>query len=275
MIDTHLHLTFPDYTPPQMPGGIPAVLQRAQDAGVTACISISTTTRDCVDALNLAHTYPSIYCTAGVHPLYSSEEAAGGPHDWDRMTSVARDPKCVAWGELGLDQHYQSPDQPTQLAVLHHQLQLIASLRTADDPIDLPIVIHCRKAFDDLIPILEKSGLPPHRFVFHCFTGDLRDMDLLLTFGACVSFTGVLTYKNAPEVREAAKLALTTAPNRIMVETDAPFLSPEPVRGLRPNEPAAVVHIAHKLAELADLPFDELHALINANTHRFFNIPTT
>ena len=112
--------------------------------------------------------------------------------------------------------------------------------------ISRPIVLHCRKAFDDLIPILARTALEPGRFVFHCFTGNEADMGKVLDFGAMVSFTGVITYKNAAEVRAAAKMVPR---DRIMVETDAPFLAPEPYRG-KTNEPAYVTHTGRYLADL-------------------------
>jgi TatD DNase family protein len=135
----------------------------------------------------------------------------------------------------------------------------------------LPIILHCRDAFDDLIPILTASGLPPQCFVFHCFTAGPREMQLLLDFGASVSFTGVLTYPSAPEVREAAALAPL---DRVMVETDAPFLSPQPVRKRRPNEPAYVTHIAAEFARLHDADLDTMHEQLNRNTAAFFGIET-
>ena len=119
--------------------------------------------------------------------------------------------------------------------------------------------------------MLKRTKLPAARFVFHCFTGGPEDMRKLLDFGACVSFTGVLTYPNAAEVREAAKLAPS---DRIMVETDAPFLPPVPHRGKRPCIPAWVAHTARALAEIRGVSFEALHEQLNANTRRFFGVPT-
>lgn len=133
----------------------------------------------------------------------------------------------------------------------------------------LPIVVHCREAFDETLPIFRRTGLAPERFVFHCFTGNEREMRLLLDFGAQVSFTGVVTYPNAPETRSAAKLAPA---DRIMVETDAPFLSPIPHRGKRPCVPAYTAVTARALAELRGEPFEQFHAQVNENTERFFGI---
>ncbi|MEN0020705.1 MAG: TatD family hydrolase [Planctomycetota bacterium] len=258
MIDTHCHLTFPEFE-----GQTDAVMARAADAGVVGAISISTTTEDAPRALAVAKRHDRVWCTAGVHPLYSDQ----GPHDWAALRVVASDPECVAWGELGLDNHYDEPPRDMQHAVLAEQLAFIESCER--DGLSLPIVLHCRKAFTDLVPILRESSLDASRMVFHCFTGDADDARLALDLGAMISFTGVVTYKNAAEVREAAKLVPA---DRIMCETDAPFLSPEPKRGVRPCEPAFASFTAKFLAELREQSWPEFHDTIDANTERFFGI---
>lgn len=262
MLDTHCHLTFPDFR-----GRTAEVLAEAARAGVTGVITISTTTRDCLDALAIAKSHPNVWCSSGVHPLHAHE----GPHDWSNLRLVAADPRCVAWGELGLDNHYKEPARAIQHAVLDEQLDFIRRCRD-EHKIDKPIVLHCREAFADLIPILRASSLDPTRFVFHCFTGTPADMRALLDFGAMVSFTGVVTYRNAPEVQDAARLAPL---NRVMVETDAPFLSPEPRRKERPCRPWMTSLTAQHLATIRNDPWDIFHAAINANTARFFGIAAT
>ncbi len=275
MIDTHCHLTFPDFA-----GKIDQTLREAAAADVTGCITISTTTLDCLDALNIAAAHERVWCSAGIHPLYADvgdERAAaraGGVHIWDNLKRVASHPKCVAWGELGLDNHYPKPTHDIQLAVLEEQLAFIESVNH-DKPggigkkNGLPIVIHCREAFDDLIPILRSTRLAPERFVFHCFTGTPGDMMQIFDLGAFVSFTGVLTYPNAPELRDAAKFMPL---DRIMVETDAPFLSPVPHRGKRPCLPAYTADTAKALAEIRKVPWPDFHHHLNENTRHFFNI---
>ncbi len=259
MIDTHCHLTFPDFA-----GRVEGVLRDAADAGVTGAITISTTTRDCLAALEIARSHANVWCSSGVHPLYSDR----GPHAWENLAAVAGDPKCVAWGELGLDNHYPTPARRVQREVLDEQLAFIGANHNRTGRV-LPVVVHCREAFADLIPVLKASGLDPGRFVFHCFTGTPGDMRLLLDFGAMVSFTGVVTYKNAPQVREAAKLPPL---DRIMVETDAPYLSPEPHRKERPCEPRMSAVTARFLAGLRGEAWEGFHAGINRNTARFFGI---
>jgi len=277
MIDTHCHLTFPDYR-----NRVDLVLKRAASRGVTGALTVATNTQDAPNALALATHHPNVWCSAGVHPLYSDGPDGAAKHDWNVIAQTANHPRCVAFGELGLDNHYDHPPHDVQRRVLDQQLDMIAAHPhrpkpqgdpDAADPADRgkPVILHCRDAFDDLIPILRDSNLPPDRFVFHCFTAGPREIDLLLDFGAFVSFTGVLTYNNAPEVRDAAKRAPL---DRVMVETDAPFLSPQPVRKQRPNEPAHVLHVARTLADLHDLPLEQLHAKLNDNTRAFFNIDT-
>ena len=272
MIDTHCHLTFPDFAGG---AGVPGVLTEAAAAGVSGCITISTTTRDCLEALRLATTHERVWCTSGIHPLHSHE----GPHEWGNLRVVAGHERCVAWGELGLDNHYSEPARSVQDAVLARHLSLIEACRkgeawegTSGPKIDKPIVVHCREAFGDLIPTLKRTTLDPARFVFHCFTAGPDEARMVLDFGAFVSFTGVATYRNAAAVREAARLVPA---DRIMVETDAPFLSPEPVRGQRPCRPAMVRHTAEAVAAARGEPFERFHEQINANTRRFFGIDAT
>ncbi len=260
MIDTHCHLTFPDFS-----ARVPDVLQRAHEHGVTGAITISTTTFDCLEALTIARDHANVWCSSGVHPLHSHE----GPHVWENLARVAGDPRCVAWGELGLDNHYERPAKEIQHRVLHEQLGHISRWRTQSPAMDLPIIIHCREAFDDLIPILRTTGWPGERFVFHCFTGTPDDARNVLDFGAMISFTGVVTYRNAREVQEAARLVPI---DRIMVETDAPFLSPEPKRGVRPCEPWMTSLTARRLAEIRGESWPAFHRAINENSRRFFGI---
>jgi len=263
MIDTHCHLTFPDFQPDRRPDGVAGVLATAREHGVTGCITICTTTHDAPNVLAVAKSHDNVWCSAGVHPLYADE----GPHQWHMLRVVGPDAKCVAWGELGLDNHYKEPAAAVQRQVLEEQLAAIESLQR--EGLVKPVVLHCREAFDDLIPILRRSSLDPTRFVFHCFTAGPREMRLLLDFGACVSFTGVVTYKSAKDLREAA---LLPPADRIMVETDAPFLSPHPHRGKSPCEPWMVSLTAKELATLRGVDWQEFHAFINANTKRFFGV---
>jgi TatD DNase family protein len=197
-----------------------------------------------------------------MHPLYADE-----PRDWATLRAVADHPKCIAWGELGLDNHYQKPPRALQDEILAEQLAMIES--AAAEGLDLPLILHCRDAFDDLIAVLASAAVDPSRCVFHCFTGGPDEARRVLDFGSWISFTGVVTFKNGKEVAEAAKIAPA---DRIMVETDSPFLTPEPCRKIRPNEPQYVVHISRFLAELRGVDAAEFERQCDANAERFFGI---
>lgn len=257
MIDTHCHLTFKDFA-----GRTDDVVAAAGDAGVRGMITIATTSQDCHNGLELAHRYDNIWCSAGVHPLHSDQ-----PRDWDAVRAVGRDDKCVAWGELGLDYHYTNPPRPMQHEVLAEQLSFLQSC--ADEGMTKPIVVHCRDAFDDLLAIFRDAPFDPSRYVFHCFTATPDEARKVLDFGAHISFTGVVTFKNAQEVAAAAKMVPL---ERMMVETDAPFLSPVPVRKTWPNEPQYVVHIARHIAALRGMDEKELESQLDANAEQFFGI---
>lgn len=257
MFDTHCHLTFDCYE-----GRVAEILAAARADGVRGCISISTTTGDLDRLVGLAETHDRVWCSAGVHPLYSDR-----PIDWEVMGRAARHPKCVAWGELGLDRHYAEPPIEQQQRVLEDQLARIEGW-TAEG-LAKPVVVHCREAFADMIPMLDASSLPNDRFVFHCFTGDEADARAVLDFGGWISFTGIVTFANAREVARASDLV---PDDRIMVETDAPFLTPEPHRTVRPNEPRYVASVARFLAERRGVDPTGFEAILDANAARFFGI---
>ena len=258
MIDTHCHLTFPEFA-----GRIDAVMDEAARVGVTGAITIATGSDDSQAALRVAESHPNVWCAAGVHPLYSDEE----PHDWKAVRRVAEHPRCVTFGELGLDNHHARPPRAVQDRVLADQLAFIESCIA--DGVDRPVVIHCRRAVKDLLPILRQTTIRPERFVFHCFTEPPEDARLVLDFGAFISFTGVVTYRNAADVAESARLV---PDDRILIETDAPFLSPEPLRGRRPCLPAYARLTAERVAELRSTPFQDFHDTIDRNTAAFFGI---
>lgn len=261
MIDTHCHLTFPDFQ-----GRVPEELAEAARHGVRGCITISTTPMNALECLRLATTYPNVWSSAGIHPLYADQ----GPFDSAPLRTAIAHERCVAWGELGLDNHYNEPTQAQQLPVLRDQLTLIGEIDAKGKAgASKPIVVHCREAFGDLIPILIESGIPGERFVFHCFTAGPTEARQVLDFGAMISFTGVATYRNATEVMEAAVL---TPADRIMVETDAPYLSPQPVRGQRPCRPWMVSLTAGIIAEARGQTPEDFERVTDANAARFFGV---
>ena len=257
MIDTHCHLTFQQFA-----GRVDDVLFAARVAGVRGVITVGTTSADCLAAQDLASRYPNVWCTAGVHPLSADE-----PRNWSMIGKVAEHSRCVAWGELGLDNHYSDPPADLQRSLLDEQMAFIQSQSETIGP--RPIVVHCRESLEDLLAVFEQAPFAHDRYVFHCFTGTADDARRVLDFGAWISFTGVVTFTNASEVAEAAKIVPT---DRLMVETDAPFLSPEPVRNVRPNEPRHVVHVARCLAQLRGADYEEFERQLDANAERFFSI---
>ena len=263
LIDTHCHLTFHHFT-----DRVDALLDDARAAGVSGFISVSTTTADACRALAIAESHDDVWCSAGIHPLYADEPAADA-RIWSDMRRVAESSRCVAWGELGLDQHYDTPTQPTQHQLLEEQLAFIESCHS--DGIVHPVIVHCRKAFDELIPIFNASTLDPSRFVFHCFTGTPEDARKVLDFGSWISLTGIVTFRNAREIAEASDLI---PDDRIMVETDAPYLSPEPMRKVFPNVPAHVTHTARFLAERRGQSFEDFESMVDDNAERFFGVRT-
>ena len=258
MIDTHCHLTSAP-----LADDVDGVLDRARGAGLEGVITVATTSADCAAARRLAERFDDVWCTAGVHPLYADQ-----PCDWAAVRRSADVERCVAWGELGLDNHYERPPRTVQDRVLEDQLAMIES--AAAEGLSLPIVVHCRDAFDELLSVFRAAPLDPARYVFHCFTGGPDEARRVLDFGAWISFTGVVTFKNAPEVREAAKLVPA---DRLMIETDAPYLSPVPVRKTWPNEPRHVVHTARFLADLRGVGAADFEAAVDDNARRFFGLP--
>ena len=257
MIDTHCHLSFP-----RLAERVDELLTDCRAQGVRGVITIATTSTGGRENLEIARRHEGVWCSAGVHPLYADE-----PIDWDDVRSVGEDPLCVAWGELGLDNFHKKPSIELQRSVLEEQLARLEEWTGAG--LAKPVVLHCREAYEELIPMLESSSLPPERFVFHCFTGSMDEARMALEFGAMISFTGVVTYKNATEVADAAALV---PEDRIMVETDAPYLSPEPLRGTHPNVPANVTHTARFIAERRGVDPRVFEAILDANAERFFGI---
>jgi len=223
-------------------------------------ITVSTGSEDAIAARDLAEADSRVFCSSGIHPLYADSQ-----WNWDLVLEAARSPRCVAWGELGLDRHYDDPPFSLQKQLLEEHLALIEEQKG-----DVrPIIVHCRLAVDDLLPIFTNSILNPERFVFHCFTETPAQAEKILDFGAMISFTGVVTFPNAPQVAEAARLV---PPDRILVETDAPYLSPVPVRKVRPNEPKFVVHTAAFLAKLRGVEPEEFEQQLDQNATNFFKL---
>jgi TatD DNase family protein len=252
LIDSHCHLDFPD-----LGRELDAVLDRARKADVDLILTISTRVRrfDQLKAIVEAHT--GVFCSIGTHPHNAAEEPDVTVAE---LVNISRHPKVVAIGEAGLDYHYDHSPRDVQTKSFRTHIE--AARETG-----LPLIIHARDADDDIARILEeestKGAFP---FVLHCFTSgpDLARRGLAL--GGYVSFSGVITFKNAGALRD---IALAVPPDRLLVETDAPYLAPEPMRG-RTNEPAFVAYTAARLAALRGIPEGEIARLTSDNFFRLF-----
>ncbi|HET7849316.1 MAG TPA: TatD family hydrolase [Pseudolabrys sp.] len=251
IVDSHCHLDFPDFA-----SELDAVIARARAADVGRIVTISTRVRRHDQLLAIADRYAEVYCSVGTHPHHADEELAV---DADELLRRARHPKVVAIGEAGLDYHYDNSSRAAQEKSFRAH---IAAARMSK----LPLVIHSRDCDADMARILEEeSGKGVFPAVLHCFTGG-RDLAMrAIALGLSISFTGILTFKNSGALREIAA-ALPT--DRVMVETDAPYLAPGPHRGKR-NEPSFVVETARVLAQTRGVPFEEI---VRQTTENFFRL---
>lgn len=254
MIDSHCHLTSKELLPQIGP-----VLVRAEAAGVKGFVTIATDLADAATALALAESYTRVHVVCGIHPHQAGEAGA----DWDRrLADLVEREEIHAVGEMGLDYHYDFADRQVQRQVFERQIELAGTAKK-------PIVIHCREAHADIMAILAHCG-PARDVVFHCFTGTLREAEEILDRGYWISLTGVVTFKRSDELRQVAKLI---PEERLMIETDSPYLSPEPVRSVRPNEPSHLPYTAACIAKTRGLTVEVLTQITTANTRRFFDLP--
>lgn len=258
MIDTHCHLTYDG-----LHERVDTVIAAAAEAGVDRMISVGTTPADAQKARSLASRKANIYFTAGLHPHYA-EQYTDKAALIDALRDKLADDKCVAIGEMGLDRHYPDPPIESQRRAFDWQLEL------ANEPgFHKPVVIHNREATDDTLAVLNASGIDPARFVFHCFTGGADELDKILAFGAMISFTGIVTFGSAKALAQASD---TVPIDRLMIETDSPYLTPEPNRKVRPNEPRYVADVARFLADRRGMSLDAFTARVDANAQRFFKL---
>jgi len=255
LIDTHAHLDDERFQP-----DFDAMIARAIAAGVERQICIATTAASARSSIDLAARHPSIFASVGIHPNHAAEAK---PDDWDHVVTLVNSAKVVALGETGLDRHWDYTPFPMQQDYFARHLALS---RTAGRP----LVIHCREAEADMLPMLredfDRHG--PLVGVMHSFSGDQAFAEACLALGLYLSFAGMLTYKNAAALRAVA----ATAPaDRIFVETDAPYLTPEPLRGkVKRNEPAHVVHTAAVLAQARGMTLEKIGAQTTANARQLF-----
>ncbi len=256
LIDSHCHLDEVRFDPDRE-----AVITRAVNAGVTRMVTIGASggMQANHDALALAARYPEVFATVGIHP---HEASAVTPVVLDQLAEMARAPKVVAIGETGLDYYYDNSPREVQREVFRQFIGLARQLA-------LPIVIHLRDAYDDAVHIMRDEFAGEAGGVIHCFSGDRAAARAFLDLGCDISFSGIVTFKSADELRAVVRMVPA---DRFLVETDAPFLAPMPHRGKR-NEPAFVVHTADAIAAVRAQPLTEIAALSCANTTRRFRLP--
>jgi TatD DNase family protein len=277
LTDTHAHLDFYSETPTERD----EVLRRAYDAGVQTILAIGigegpATMHVALEIATAASGdgLPVVYASAGIHP---QEAASAGPEALEKLAGLVAHERCVAVGEIGLDYyHFDNPDIATQKEAFVAQMKLAAKVRK-------PIIIHCRTselatpqakekfgaadAWEDLLALIDEHWTPTGLAgIMHCFSGSVKQAERSLAANFYLSFAGNLTYPKSQAIRDAAELAPT---HRILVETDAPFLAPIPLRGQR-NEPAFVTHTAAALAELRGISPEELATVTSANFKNLF-----
>lgn len=254
LFDSHAHLSMLDHASEAQ------ILERAQTENISRMVTVSTEEDNWELNRALAEKYPHIFYSLGLHPHETVR--------WDSVKDQMKKyfekgvpSKCVAVGEIGLDYFYEHSDRPTQIKAFEEQLQI------AKDA-GLPIIIHCREAFEDLFTSLSKVGLPEKGGVMHCFTGTYEEAKKSVEMGFYVSFSGIITFKNAQSLRDTAtKLPM----DKILIETDCPFLAPVPNRG-KPNEPSFLTHTALLIAQLRGSTLDEIAEHTTANANRLFQI---
>ncbi|ESZ38649.1 TatD family hydrolase [Mesorhizobium sp. L2C066B000] len=252
LVDSHCHLDFPDFTEERA-----AIVARAKAAGIGHMVTISTRVKRFAQVLEIAESFDEIYCSVGTHPHNAGEELDVTAEDLVRLSAH---PKVVAIGEAGLDYFYDKAPRDAQAQGFRTH---IAAARETG----LPLVIHSRDADDDMAAILEdETGKGAFPFILHCFSSGRRLAEVGVALGGYVSFSGILTFKNSADLRA---IAADVPHDRLLVETDAPYLAPVPFRGKR-NEPAYIAHTAKVLAETVGVGEAEIATLTTENFFRLF-----
>ncbi|WP_315927971.1 TatD family hydrolase [Mesorhizobium sp. SP-1A] len=252
LVDSHCHLDFPDFAEERE-----AIVARARAAGIGRMVTISTRVRKFQQIIEISENFEDIYCSVGTHPHNAAEELDVTAEELVRLSTH---PKVVAIGEAGLDYHYDHA--PREAQAKGFRTHIAAARETG-----LPLVIHARSADDDMAAILEEeTGKGAFPFVLHCFSSGRRLAEVGVALGGYVSFSGILTFRNSAELREIAK---QVPRERLLVETDAPYLAPVPHRGKR-NEPAFVTETARILADTIGTSEEEVAGITTENFFRLF-----
>lgn len=259
LIDTHCHLTFEP-----LADDVEAVVLRSRAVGVTGWITVGTDAEHNRKAVELANRFESMYAAVGIHPHDAKDVTAQALTE---LRELARSEKVVAVGETGLDFHYDFSPRQEQRRVFAAQLGIAREL-------NLPVIIHCREAFEETIDVLEQFIRLEGRLrdvVFHCFSGSAEQARMVLDHGFYISLTGVVTFKNAQKIHQ---VAAAVPLERLMLETDCPYMSPEPMRKQKINEPALMIHTVQCLAELKHMPLPDFAAAVTAASKTFFDLTT-
>lgn len=252
LVDSHCHLDFPDFS-----DEIDDVVRRARAAGVGRMLTIGTRVSKFPRVRAIAERYDDVWCSVGVHPHEADHES---DVDAEKLVELAKHPKVIGIGETGLDFYYEHSPRVVQERCFRAHIE--AARRTG-----LPLIVHTRNADDDTARILrDELTKGQFRGLMHCFSSSRRLAETALELGFYISLSGIVTFKNAEELRATAR-ALPV--ERLLIETDAPYLAPMPYRGKR-NEPALVTHTAAAVARLKDLPFDELARITTENFFALF-----
>jgi TatD DNase family protein len=255
LFDTHAHLHFPEFA-----ADLSAVLQRARAAGVRFMVTIGTDVESSRAAVALAEHHPDVYAAVGIHPHDAAQASEAALDELERLAQAS--PRVVAIGETGLDYYRNLSPRETQIQVFRRQLTLARQLGK-------PVLIHCREAHADALEVLRQEGIQGVGGIMHCFSGDAAVASQCLDLGLLISLAGPVTYPNARKLPEVVKLAPT---DRLVVETDCPFLPPQPYRGKR-NEPAYLPITAARVAELKGERVEELGPVMARNALALFGIP--
>ncbi len=255
LFDTHAHLHFPEFA-----ADLPAVLERARAAGIRFMVTIGTDVEDSRRALALAERTPDLYAAVGIHPHDAASADAAALEELEQLAQAS--PKVVAVGETGLDYYRDLSPRDTQARVFRVELALARRLGK-------PVLIHCREAHADVLEILRQEGLPRAGGIMHCFSGDEAVARQCLDLGLLISLAGPVTYPNARKLPPVVK---ATPADRLVVETDCPFLPPQPYRGKR-NEPSYLPITAARVAEIKGQPLEELGSRMARNALQLFGIP--
>lgn len=255
LIDTHAHLDEQAFEQ-----DLEEVLSRATEQGIEAILSIGVTEATSRAALALARAVPQVHAVVGIQPNYVAQ---AGPDDFEMISAYASDPHVVGVGETGLDRYWDYAPLELQQQYFRRHIELSRH-------VDKPFVVHCREAEADVVTLLrEMASSGPLHGVMHSFSGDRETALACLDLGLYISFAGMLTYKGNQQLRDVARVVPV---DRLLVETDSPYLSPVPMRGKR-NEPAYVVHTARCLADIHGLEFAELARMTTSNARRLFALP--